>query len=39
MADRKEFKWSGEEKLKKLENSQLPKYVSNNLDKYKEWLD
>ena len=39
MADRKEFKWSGEEKLKKLENSQLPKYVSNNLDKYKEWID
>ena len=39
MVDRKEFKWSGEEKLKKLDNSQLPKYVSNNLDKYKEWLD
>tara|TARA_B100000886_G_scaffold197230_1_gene135933 strand:+ start:3281 stop:4150 length:870 start_codon:yes stop_codon:yes gene_type:complete len=39
MADRKEFKWSGEEKLKKLDNSQLPKYISNNLDKYKEWLD
>ena len=39
MADRKEFKWSGEEKLKRLDNSLLPNYVSNNLDKYKEWLD
>ena len=36
MVDQKEFKWSGR-KIKKLK-FKLPKYVSNNLDKYKEWL-
>tara|TARA_B100000575_G_C23066596_1_gene614171 strand:+ start:46 stop:915 length:870 start_codon:yes stop_codon:yes gene_type:complete len=38
-ADRKKFKWSGQSKLKRLENEYLPKYISKNLDKYFDWLD
>ena len=38
-ADRKKFKWSGSGKLKKLEEKYLPDYISNNLDKYSDWLD
>ena len=38
-ADRKGFKWSGESKLKKMDNVFLPRYVANNLNKYLDWLD
>ena len=37
--DQKGYKWSGKSILKKIENSLLPKYVSENLTKYSEWLD
>ena len=37
--DQKNYKWSGKAKLKKLDMSLLPDYVSLNLSKYKEWLD
>ena len=37
--DQKEYKWSGKSILKKVNENLLPKYVSSNLDKYKDWLD
>ena len=37
--DQKGYKWSGKSKLKKINNSLLPHYISLNLDKYKNWLD
>ena len=38
-ADQKEFKWSGKSVLKKIDLNLLPKYISNNLKKYSEWID
>jgi hypothetical protein len=37
--DKKEFRWSNEEKLIKVNNKVLPKYINNNINKYKDWLD
>jgi len=37
--DQKGYKWSDDTKLITLKNSLLPKYILNNIDKYKEWLD
>ena len=37
--DQKGYKWSGESKLKKIDDKFLPKYVLYNLQKYKEWID
>ena len=37
--DQKSYKWSGKSQLKKIKNFLLPSYVSDNLDKYKDWLD
>ena len=37
--DQKGFKWSGKSILKKIENDELPDYINNNLEKYKDWLD
>ncbi len=37
--DQKEYKWSGKSILKNIDNSLLPEYVSNNLEKYSDWLD
>ena len=37
--DQKSYKWSGKSQLKKIKNFLLPCYVSDNLDKYKDWLD
>ena len=37
--DQKDYKWSGKSRLKKIQNSFLPSYISSNLDKYKNWLD
>ncbi|MDC3127812.1 hypothetical protein OA498_04045 [Candidatus Pelagibacter bacterium] len=37
--DSKSYKWSGTVKLKKVDNNLLPKYISSNLEKYKNWLD
>ena len=38
-ADQKKYKWSGQSTLKRLENKFLPSFVSNNLDKYSDWLE
>ena len=37
--DQKKYKWSGKSVLKKINTSLLPKYISSNLNSYKEWLD
>ncbi len=37
--DQKNFKWSGKTKLKKIEVAHLPKYVAENLQNFKKWLD
>ena len=37
--DQKGYKWSGKSILKKIKNDELPNYINNNLDKYKDWLD
>jgi beta-1,4-mannosyl-glycoprotein beta-1,4-N-acetylglucosaminyltransferase len=37
--DKKEFKWSGSTKLRKIDLHQLPSYISKNLSQYREWLD
>ena len=37
--DQKKYKWSGQSTLKKLENNLLPSYISNNLDKFIDWLE
>ena len=37
--DQKGFKWSGKSILKKIPNYELPDYINNNLEKYKDWLD
>jgi len=38
-ADQKSFKWSGKSILKRINNNELPDYINNNLEKYKNWLD
>ena len=35
----KKSKWSGNETLKKVGLNELPKYVSDNIDKYSKWID
>ncbi len=37
--DQKEYKWSGNKKLKKINRIYLPKYINLNLEKYKDWYD
>ena len=37
--DQRNFKWSGDQILKKISNDLLPSYVSNNIEKYKDWLN
>ncbi len=37
--DQRGYKWSGKSILKKLELNLLPKYISHNSGKFKEWLD
>jgi len=37
--DQKGYKWSGKYILKKTNTNFLPRYVSLNLEKYKNWLD
>jgi beta-1,4-mannosyl-glycoprotein beta-1,4-N-acetylglucosaminyltransferase len=38
-ANQEDAKYTGQQKLKKIEQSNLPNYIIENLDKYKEWLD
>ena len=37
--DQKGYKWSGQSILKKINNNELPEYVSSNLEKFVEWVD
>ena len=37
--DMRGYKWSGKSILKKIDLDQLPKFISSNIDSYKEWLD
>ena len=37
--DQRGYKWSSNKKLKKVSNNFLPKYILDNLDKYRDWLD
>ena len=37
--DKKDYRWSSEEKLITAKLDELPKYILNNLENYKQWLD
>ena len=37
--DQKEFKWSGQSTLKKIDTNQLPDYIIKNNKKFEEWLE
>ena len=37
--DKRGYKWSGNSILKNIDIIKLPKYISNNLNKYSDWLD
>ena len=37
--DMRSYKWSGKSILKKIDLDQLPKFISTNIDSYREWLD
>ena len=37
--DQKGYKWGSEKTLKKIQLSELPIYLSENLEKYKNWLE
>ena len=37
--DQKGYKWSGKSTLNKVDLKNLPKYISTNITKYKDWLD
>lgn len=38
-AKQEEEKYTGSQSLKKINKTNLPTYISDNIDKYKEWLD
>jgi beta-1,4-mannosyl-glycoprotein beta-1,4-N-acetylglucosaminyltransferase len=37
--DQTKFKWSGSKTLKKISLDNMPDYIKNNYEKYKDWLD
>ncbi len=37
--DQRGYKWSGKETLKSVSTTLLPEYVSNNLEKFNQWID
>ena len=37
--DKRGYKWSGNNKLIKISNLELPEYINLNINKYKDWLD
>jgi len=37
--DKRDNKWTGQIKLKKILSSELPDYIYQNIEKYKNWLD
>ena len=38
-AKQEDKKYTGTQSLLKIENSKMPDYITNNFDKYKEWID
>ena len=38
-ANQEEEKYTGSQSLIKIESSKLPKYILDNKEKYKEWID
>ena len=37
--DKKGYKWGKGKELKTIHISEMPKYISENINKYKTWLD
>ena len=37
--DQRGYKWSGNSKLEKISDLDLPKYIRLNAENFKEWLD
>ena len=37
--DRRDYKWNGTKTLNKVDISEMPKYLSNNYEKYSNWLE
>ena len=37
--DRRDYKWKGTKTLNKVDISEMPKYLSNNYEKYFNWLE
>ena len=37
--DQKGYKWSGKSILKKINLNNLPNYIKDNAERFKEWLD
>ena len=37
--DKKDSKWGDGEKLQKIHMNEMPKYISENIEKYRKWLD
>ena len=37
--DQRDYKWSGEKKLSKVDLLEMPKYLSENSKKYSDWLE
>ena len=37
--DRRDYKWNGTKTLNKVDISEMPKYLSNNYEKYSDWLE
>ena len=37
--DQRDYKWSGNKTLKKVDLSEMPDYLKNNYKKYNNWLD
>ena len=37
--DQRDYKWSGKKKLSKVDLKEMPKYLSENIKKYSDWLE
>ena len=37
--DRRDYKWNGTKTLNKVDISEMPEYLSNNYEKYSDWLE
>ena len=39
LIDKKKYKWGKGKKLQTIKMEEMPKYISENIEKYKLWLD